>query len=463
MNRFPNPVEGEWPLGEGFGGLFPTMTGDVLIVTHPDEQIYLYIDVGMFVGTPDDNYNWREDIHRRYYRVPINITLSPETTKPYNWSDYESFIIEDMGSILGVPYTISSTEVIRSMWGAREGYFVRWQTVDLATPLDMSRFSTPAEGQWPLGEGFGGLFPTKTGDVLVVTHPEGQVYLYVDVGMFGGSPDFNYNWLEDVHRVYHRVLLDITLSPERTRYFDTTVYERMLLNEIGRDLLINNLSDVMLWNRLILEMLPTDEASLAILTQPCGNPLMDSDHPAVVAKAQEITAGLRTDMEKARAINDWIAANIYYDEHLGNIWWQIMGTDYQQSRMLASNTLELRRTVSSGVGLFSIAMMRAAGIPTIHMISHWLDVSIYYGAGWQGRAGELRTVENYVFGGLPSNQLAAAFVDGRWIFIDTHWDGNAGSYRDGVFITGGPPRGLYFDFSIEFMSRERILRVPNLP
>ena len=245
------------------------------------------------------------------------------------------------------------------------------------------------------------------------------------------------------------------------------MYEQAILDEIGRELLVSNITDVALWNNRVLDMLPTDEVSLEVLRRPFGNawsvPLMNSEHPSIVAKAQEITAGLESDLERARAINDWISANIYYDINLSEGWFGEGREDYNNSRMVASTVLELRRSVSSGTQLFTITMLRAAGIPTVHITSHFLDVSIYFGAGWEGMIGELHTVRDYINAELPSNQLAAAFVDGRWIFIDTHWDGNAGHYHNGVFTTGSPPKGLYFDFSIEFMSEERIMRVPLLP
>jgi len=120
----------------------------------------------------------------------------------------------EIGRHLGVEYVISTTELTRALWDHMEGETVRWHVVELSQPLDMSRF--PSVGQWPLNEGLGGLFPTQTGDVLIVTHPDGTNYLYVDIGHFAGHPDDGYEWREEVHRNYIRIQINIELNPTET-------------------------------------------------------------------------------------------------------------------------------------------------------------------------------------------------------------------------------------------------------
>jgi len=223
-------------------------------------------------------------------------------------------------------------------------------------------------------------------------------------------------------------------------------------------------NDVLEHNRAIFNQLPTDEASLAQFllpgTKSWFNEVINSNHPDIIAKANEITAGLTSDMDKARAIYNWILENIYYDQNVGDRWFSM--NDVEQAEVVkASNVLESKRTVCGGFMTLTTSLLRASGIPATDMWSIWIDISIYGNNGWTGRTGQLNTANDYLNAGLPIYMWTAANIDGRWIIIDTNWDNN-NSYRNGIF-TKLPPGNKYFDVSIEEVSKERVLRPLILP
>jgi hypothetical protein len=81
----------------------------------------------------------------------------------------------------------------------------------------------------------------------------------------------------------------------------------------------------------------------------------------------------------------------------------------------------------------TVSLLRAAGIPALNMHGNWIDTSI----------------SRLVY------MWTAAYIDGRWITIDTNWDNNS-TYTNGIF-SRLPHRNTYFDISIEDISSERIL------
>jgi len=151
------------------------------------------------------------------------------------------------------------------------------------------------------------------------------------------------------------------------------------------------LNAVLEWNRAIFEQNPTDEESLRQLTLP--SPGIESDHRDIVRMAQQITRGLTNDMDKAYAIHKWIYPNIRYDvSQIGyDIYFMYSG------RGSAIFTLQNRRGICTGMARLTTALLRAADIPS--KIVTGCSVNCYAGHMW-----------------------TEAFVDGRWIIIDSGWD-----------------------------------------
>ena len=78
--------------------------------------------------------------------------------------------------------------------------------------------------------------------------------------------------------------------------------------------------------------------------------------PEIQALADQLTAGKKTELEKADALCEWIATHIYYDyvdlkAHIDDI--------KDQS---AAAVLERRTAICDGYSALTLAMLRAAGL-----------------------------------------------------------------------------------------------------
>lgn len=113
---------------------------------------------------------------------------------------------------------------------------------------------------------------------------------------------------------------------------------------------------------------------------------------AIIAASEQITSGLEHDYEKAKAISKWVSENIKYDYE------QYYGTKpYEEySSAVAEDVLETRLTTCEGYANLTVALLNAQGIPAI------------VEDGLAGEDGD--------WGGHAWNE---AYVDGRWILIDT--------------------------------------------
>lgn len=113
---------------------------------------------------------------------------------------------------------------------------------------------------------------------------------------------------------------------------------------------------------------------------------------SVVEASEEITEGLGNDYEKAEAICKWVSRNIAYD--YGQYYQSKPYEEY--SSVTAEDVLATRLTTCDGYANLTAALLNAQNIPAIVC---------------SGLAGE-----NGDWGGHAWNE---AYVDGRWIHIDT--------------------------------------------
>lgn len=130
---------------------------------------------------------------------------------------------------------------------------------------------------------------------------------------------------------------------------------------------------------------------------------VESEHPEIVALAEQITEGKQSDGEKSRAIHDWVTANIDYDAKT-----ILAGGDRNDS---ALQTLQGKLSDCDGYARLNAALHRAAGIKARIVIGTVIDPES--GETWEEEgADELNHAWNEVF------------ADGRWIVQDPTW--NAG-------------------------------------
>ncbi len=131
---------------------------------------------------------------------------------------------------------------------------------------------------------------------------------------------------------------------------------------------------------------------------------------AIVAKSDDITAGLSGDYEKAQAIHRWVAENVVYD-------YEYFRGQKEHTYLSSEDVLEHKLAVCSGYANLTRALLQAQGIPAVY---------VHGTAGGDGHAWN------------------AAYIDGRWVWIDSTW----GRPGNGAFYD---PR--YFDASDFFLAQ----------
>jgi len=174
----------------------------------------------------------------------------------------------------------------------------------------------------------------------------------------------------------------------------------------------------------------------------------DNDDYVVRTKAEELTRGITDDRSKLEVIYDWVCTSIYYDDKGASNGAGLSWTDdewdsyayYLNSANGAAGVLRWRRTVCSGYAELLAALLRAVGIPCKLVDGYALGAST--SGVWQ---------EECVTGDFQNHTWNEAFIDGRWVILDSTWD-SGNRVENGVLVERASTR-RYFDISISDLSK----------
>lgn len=204
--------------------------------------------------------------------------------------------------------------------------------------------------------------------------------------------------------------LEIFTAPNRYAQYSSYVYDKnlkivMLKNKatFSTPLAYSKNTSVYLSKR-------TDKYALLHYTKPSDD--IQSDNPDIIKLSKEITAGLKNDYEKAKAIHDWICNNIWYD------------MDAYKTNSNYGDT--------SALGIDSAKEWTSETISKDDINHTWVE----------------------------------AYVDSRWISIDATWDSD-NTYQNGTWSTNtGLNSYRYFDPTISGFSLDHMLinyneEIPN--
>lgn len=164
--------------------------------------------------------------------------------------------------------------------------------------------------------------------------------------------------------------------------------------------------------------------ALAYYLRP--SPDIQSDNRRIVALATAITAGLEDDYAKALSIHDWVCGELYYDFDA------LYGRrPYGDQSALA--VMDSKFCVCSGYANLTTALLRAAGVPARKVTGYAL-----------GSTGGNQFPQSVLDGGSDTNHAwTEAWVNDRWISIDTTWDSPN---------SGGGISHRYFDIAPELLT-----------
>ena len=144
--------------------------------------------------------------------------------------------------------------------------------------------------------------------------------------------------------------------------------------------------------------------------------------------SNEICAGISDDYDKLRAIENWVANNIYYDCPAFN-------RGVPAETITLKYVLENKSTVCGGYSNITAALAAAQGI----------EIYNVHGTGAEG---------GYCFEEKPSeetHEFNFAVIDGRVIWLDADFDSRCYFRRNGVYETGKAIH-KFFDIDVEQLS-----------
>lgn len=155
---------------------------------------------------------------------------------------------------------------------------------------------------------------------------------------------------------------------------------------------------------------------LNVTSTDTRNPLLlpsediESESEIIIDLANQITAGLTTDIQKSKAIHDWVVKNIKYD----------VSTFEKDVWHSALETYELESSDCDGYSRLTAALHRAVGIEAKVVVGYTLVDRAVWGTGtWS-------TTINHAW-----NEV---LIDGEWIIIDTTWDAGYIDARTYAFV-----------------------------
>lgn len=224
-------------------------------------------------------------------------------------------------------------------------------------------------------------------------------------------------------------------SEQYTTYFSYT-HNQPLCIQITDSSVDFVLSPAVNKNKKIFDANKQDSATLAYYLKP--SKMIESEKPTIVEQAKNITDGLSTNYDKLMAIHDWVCENIWYDY---DALYKGISGDTASADVLAS-----RKGICIGYASLTAALLRAAEIPTKLVAGYVLNSSPQ--ENW---------TKELIAGNNSNHVWNEAYVDGRWIIIDTTYDSN-NTYKNKRFSMGtGMKNRKYFDITIEFLSTDRRL------
>lgn len=150
--------------------------------------------------------------------------------------------------------------------------------------------------------------------------------------------------------------------------------------------------------------------------------------------SNKITEGAKSDYEKVFLIHNWVADNIYYDV---DYWDHKIGTVTTDPAVI----IKTKRAICTGYSSLTRALCVSQNIPCIVIGGYDLNSSA--NGVWPDEA---------LNSDKTNHEWNEAWVDGRWITLDTTWD-SANTYENGTFNYKGAKYPKYFDISNEQLAR----------
>ncbi|MBQ7974644.1 MAG: transglutaminase domain-containing protein [Clostridia bacterium] len=160
---------------------------------------------------------------------------------------------------------------------------------------------------------------------------------------------------------------------------------------------------------------------------------VQSNNETIQSIAKQLTTHCKTDYERIKALHDWICAYLHYDND------SLAKSDI--APYTAIDVLSSRKAVCIGYANLYAALCRSLDIPCYVVTGYALGIS----------SGKSEWTKKIVEGNEENHAWNEAYVDGRWVIIDSTWD-TYNSFENGEMKKGSHISRLYFDSNIDFFS-----------
>ncbi|NLM43310.1 MAG: hypothetical protein GX201_04740 [Clostridiales bacterium] len=191
--------------------------------------------------------------------------------------------------------------------------------------------------------------------------------------------------------------------------------------------------DVIYQNNLaFMESRTMEPEKIKLFLRPSRQILSDDEE--IIGLAKSLTASLKDNYSKAKAIHDWVCTNVYYDNDNSVNQDVYDENGYLVDKQASDYVLANRRAKCEGYANLYCALLRAAGIPA----------QVYTGLAYND-------------GSWGPHTWTGAFISEqkRWIIVDCTWD-SQNRYSNGEYVTKGM-RENYFDIDVQRLSNTHIV------
>lgn len=255
-----------------------------------------------------------------------------------------------------------------------------------------------------------------------------------------GVAEFEVTGIED--GIY---FLEINHSNKKNTDYIAYLWGKKLKVEIKEGNIIFCFSSVLEHNKKVFNSKRTDNFAGDYYLEP--NEFIQSNDPDIIKTANDITKGLTDEYSKTLAIHDWVCNNIWYD-------YDLLNERVQYSDISASGTLMSGTSTCEGYSNLTAALLQASGIPAKVIEGYSLHEVIGTNTenGWNDAL--MSEIIKYYDINHVWNE---AFVDGRWIILDTTWD-SRNKFEYDTFIENDEPISYtYFDITLDAFSLTHLI------
>ncbi|MBR6638346.1 MAG: transglutaminase domain-containing protein [Lachnospiraceae bacterium] len=148
--------------------------------------------------------------------------------------------------------------------------------------------------------------------------------------------------------------------------------------------------------------------------------------------SQDIVGDEKDEYKKLYLINKWIAENIFYD-------YDYYYNSDNEIHYYSGDVYKHKRTVCEGYANLQRDLILAQGIPCVKVVTYSAGLDT---VGHFDESNYRETKGNHAH--------VEAYVNGRWIYMDSTWDSN-NKYENGEYIYKAPTI-KYFDVTLEYFS-----------